>query len=209
MAEQAPSARRRCASLLKGSVSKKGIPKRMSDDNLQGVYYNPNDYAGFLRRIAIVMIDISVISGIWLLITYLSWHVIPDDKSFLQVSFFSPFLLAYLYLVLVKRSIGTLGYLITGVRIVDLYGNQPSIVRMTGRFLWLFFVPLSFALDLVWLIGEESRQTLRDKVIGTYVVKKKTEPIGTGQQTIKIMSLIGLCLRLREVKKQSHESQSE
>lgn len=98
-----------------------------------------------------------------------------------------------------KRSVGTLGYLITGVRVVDIYGNRASVMRMTGRFIWLFIMPFSFILDILWLISEETHQTLRDKTVGTYVIKKRAVPLGSGPIVIKVMSLVGLCLRVREV----------
>ena len=133
------------------------------------------------------------------MLTTLSCRLYPDELTYYRVYYLSPGVLGYGYLVLLKRTVGTLGYLITGVGIVDIHGNRPSVVRMTGRFMWVFVVPLSFIFDLFWLIGEETHQTLRDKTVGTYVIKKRAVPVGTGHIAIKIMSLAGLCLRLREV----------
>jgi len=172
----------------------------------QGVYYNLHDYAGFFRRIIIMAVDGFVLLLACQLLTEVSWRVYPDELTYWRAYYISPWVLAYLYLVILKRSIGTLGYLITRVRIVDMFGNRPSIVRMTGRFIWLLVLPIGFVLDIIWLTGEETRQTLRDKTVGTYVIRKKAKPVGTGKYGIKIMSFMGLCLRLREVEKDSQDS---
>ncbi len=175
-----------------------------NSETLQGVYYSPKDYAGFFRRVVIALVDLGVLIGVWELATYIWWQVCQDELSYWRVYYISPWILAYLYLVILKRSFGTLGYLIAGVRIVDMFGNRPSVVRMTGRFIWLLVLPIGIALDIIWLTGEETRQTLRDKTVGTYVIKKKAKPVGTGKYGVKVMSFIGLCLRLREVENESN-----
>ena len=172
----------------------------------QGVYYNSQDYAGFLRRIVIACIDFVALIVFWIILA-IAWMYLHPDQDFVPpASFWVVLISAFLYLAIIKRSLGTLGYLIAGVRIVDIHGNRPSVIRMIGRFMWLFILPFSLILDVLWLTGEETRQTLRDKTVGTYVIKKKSMPIGAGKCRIKIMSFIGLCLRLREVEKQSKGS---
>ncbi len=169
-------------------------------ETIQGVYYRTEDYAGLIRRVLIALVDAAVIFACWMLLSTVWWFVFEEESTFMQASLITLPLLAYLYLSLIKRMWGTLGYWTTGVRIVDMFGQRPSIVRMTGRFLWLTFHPISIFLDLIWLTGEETRQTLRDKMVGTYVIRKQAQPIGTGDYGIKILSLGGLCLRVREVK---------
>ena len=178
------------------------------ETTIDGVYYNSYDYAGFLRRIIIACTDILAFAVFWGILVILWLYTHPEDDFLPPTGFWIVLISAYLYLTIIKRSIGTLGYLVTGVRVVDIHGNRPSIIRMTGRFMWLFILPYSLILDVLWLTGEESRQTLRDKTVGTYVIKRKAKPIGTGKCGIKVMSFMGLCLRLREVGKQSQESNS-
>ncbi|MCG8700044.1 MAG: RDD family protein [Bacteroidales bacterium] len=165
------------------------------------VYYNRDNYAGFLRRLLIAVVDICVIVGLLFFLTFVFTLLFGSTRLSMQVSFFCLCILAYIYLVLLKRSVGTLGYLLMGVKIVDLTGGRPSILRMTGRFLWLFTLPLSLCFDLIWMTGEETRQTVRDKTVGTYVIKKKAVPAGTGQLQLKVISVLSLCLRYREVEK--------
>jgi hypothetical protein len=88
--------------------------------------------------------------------------------------------IAFGYFVVLKRSKGgTLGYRIAGVKIVGLDGRPASWSALTLRLLFAVFGPLNW-LDLIWLAGDPHRQTLRDKLAQTYVVKKKAEPLGTG-----------------------------
>ena len=178
----------------------------------QGVYYRHEDYAGFFCRIIIAIIDAGVLLGGLTLLMYVWWQVWPDKASYLHAYYVGPWILvAYLYLVILQRSVGTLGCFVTGVRIVDMFGNRPSVIRMTGRFIWLLCMLIRFYIiyDIIWLTGEESRQTLRDKIVGTYVIRKKAKPIGTGKYGIKVLCLAGqLWLRLREIEKQSEESNS-
>jgi len=51
-------------------------------------------------------------------------------------------------------------------------------MKMTFRFALLAIGPFELLTDLLWLTGEETKQTLRDKFVGTYVVKKTAIPIG-------------------------------
>jgi uncharacterized RDD family membrane protein YckC len=172
----------------------------------QGVYYNSQDYAGFLRRIIIACTDFVALIVFWIILAVAWMYLHPEQDFVPPASFWVVLISAFLYLTIIKRSFGTLGYLIAGVRIVDIHGNRPSVIRMIGRFMWLFILPFSSILDILWLTGEETRQTLRDKTVGTYVVKKKANPLGTGKCEIKVMSFMGLCLRLREVEKDSQDS---
>ncbi len=64
----------------------------------------------------------------------------------------------------------------------------------------LTFGPFSLIIDLLWLTGETTRQTLRDKYIGTYVVRSDSAPKGTGQLQRVSLDFIGWHLVFKEVK---------
>lgn len=114
--------------------------------------------------------------------------------------------ISYLYLAIYKRTDRSkIGYRVLGVKIINLEGKRPSIWQMTLRFFMLFFGPLNFFVDILWLNGEENRQTLRDKMFGTYVIKRQAQPEGTGKilyyhQTFLLMSWV-----FREVERSSTE----
>ena len=61
------------------------------------------------------------------------------------------------------------------MKIISIVGKRLSIWQMTLRFLILFFGPLNFFVDILWLTGEQNKQTLRDKMFGTYVVKRRAQ----------------------------------
>lgn len=139
-------------------------------------YYSPGDYAGFIRRSVIIEMDFVVLLMVGLVCAALHEIGLPDGIAtccFLGFSF--------AYLVLLERSsIGTLGHLLTGVRVVTLKGERPSVLRMTFRLLLWFSGPFHPLIDLWWLTGDEVRQTLRDKLAGTVVVRKSAVAAGTG-----------------------------
>jgi uncharacterized RDD family membrane protein YckC len=112
------------------------------------------------------------------------------------------FVIALMYFVILKRtSVGTLGYFLASARIVDLDGNRPSISRMTYRFLLSAFGPLSIVYDCLWLCNDQNKQTLRDKLAGTYVVDINAKPAGHGQKILTPISFFLLFYSFTEVKR--------
>ena len=87
------------------------------------------------------------------------------------------------------------------VEIVDLKGGRPSWLTMTNRFISLVLGPVHLIMDLLWLIGEQEKQTLRDKIAGTYVIRKNAQPIGTGTLTVVIYHILGFALSFRELRR--------
>ncbi|MBW2410228.1 MAG: RDD family protein, partial [Deltaproteobacteria bacterium] len=153
--------------------------------NEKGVYFERHDYAGLLRRLIIVMVDLSFLIlffTIFYLIFFLSFDA--TETTFF-IYFWLCFLSAFCYLSILKPSrYRTLGYIATSAKIVDLKGNRPSFLRMAFRFCLLILGPVFFIIDILWLTSEENRQTLRDKIAATYVIKKDAQPIGSCAQLI-------------------------
>jgi len=105
-------------------------------------------------------------------------------------------LLAWVYMAGLKTTRrGTIGYRAADVRLVDLHGNPVGFWRSSLRFLFMFFGPVNFLVDLLWLTHDEHRQTLRDKLSGTYVVAVDAVPAGRGVITypnyfVSLMSFV-------------------
>jgi uncharacterized RDD family membrane protein YckC len=164
-----------------------------------GVYYAPEAYAGFLKRLLIVAVDLSVIFFVWAIV-YILWYGGGPDPEYLGIWFVGLcFTVAYIYLVFVESSsIGTLGFLLTKVKIVNLRGERPSGWRVSFRlFLWVLG-PFHPVIDLLWLTGDRDRQTLRDKLAGTYVVRKDALPCGQGTVRLSQYFLFGLSILFPE-----------
>ncbi len=173
-----------------------------------GVVYRREDCAGFFRRCLVTGTDAFVLLAAAALSIPLGalWFVFdPQVKGFWPVFFVVWLIFAYVYLaILGPTEIGTLGFILAGVKIVDLKGKPPSFRRMTLRFLLLLgFVlrsPLFLLLDLLWLGSDGCRQTMLDKVIGTYLVRKDAMPFLDGVQATVTYQFFGLSLMFPEVK---------
>ncbi|MGB7345761.1 MAG: RDD family protein [Pirellulaceae bacterium] len=147
-----------------------------------GAYYHQNDYAGFSRRIAVIIIDSTVLlvggTALWIVMAILFMSIAPDyDPSgiFFLIGIFA----TWVYLVPIKRSrIRTIGYRLLGLMIVTTKGERPSLFTMTFRMLMWMFGPFNFIIDLIWLGADTEGQSLRDCYAGTYVLRNGAEPIG-------------------------------
>lgn len=165
------------------------------------VYFDQKDYAGPIRRVIILGIDILALFGLVLAVgTGFLYCVQIRAESPTERAILPMLLTAYLYLTLVQRSkLGTLGYLLTGVRIVNIHGRRPSLLQMTVRLIPLLPVPWSLLFDLGWMLDEPTRQTLRDKWAGTYVVRRRARPIGRTTAVYKRICFAGLHLIFPEI----------
>lgn len=157
----------------------------MLDNSLgQADYYDPGDYIGIFRRLVIYAVDgvvllmIGVAIGIPMTLVAVL-EMMPLDPS---ITFWLIYLLAiWTYLAPIKRTrYGTLGYLITGARIVAAQGGRPRLRTMTFRMLMWTFTPFNTLTDLLWIGIDAERQILRDCYLGTYLIKRNAEPIGRG-----------------------------
>jgi uncharacterized RDD family membrane protein YckC len=107
----------------------------------------------------------------------------------------------YVYLAILKPSrVRTLGFWLTGVRIVNHKGQRPSVFRMTFRLMLWILGPINPIIDFLWLGGDDHRQTLRDKFAGTYVIKRDATPVGQGIRRAAYYSLMGATLIFREIR---------
>ena len=188
------------------------MSKAGSDES--GVYYNRSDYASLPIRFLIAGVDLIVLVIIANFISWLwMWAEPPDivtisENGWLSAAILSPKFfwvvtgIAYFYLVIAKQSrFRTVGYRIFKVKIVDLHGSSPKLATMTWRFILLVFGPFNLLMDLVWLGGDENRQTLRDKFAGTYVVSVRAHPAGIGPIIFENYYLLGLAMIFRKVKR--------
>ncbi len=170
----------------------------------RGVYYAAADYIGLGSRFLIILIDLIILFAIIIVVFILCIVIWPElDINTLIIKGRIPLvLLLYSYLVLIKRTqYGTVGYRVFRAGVVDLKGRQPSIWQMTLRFLLAALGPLDFILDTFWLGGDENKQTFRDKLASTYVVKRVATPLGEGKIELTPYDILGWGLLFREVKR--------
>jgi uncharacterized RDD family membrane protein YckC len=168
----------------------------------KAAYFSSGDYAGPIRRVVILAIDLValfvIVCGITLVLALLDPAHPPEQLAGEMLLLLMS--AGYVYLTLVQRSrIGTLGYLLMGVRIVDIEGRRPSLLQMTVRLIPMLPVPWSLLFDLGWMLDDPGRQTLRDKWAGTFVVRRKARPLGWTTVIYKRICFAGLHLVFPEV----------
>lgn len=175
-----------------------------------GVLFRREDCAGIFRRLLATFVDggllVVFVVGWWAACRFTLMGIGGAVVGWLW--FASVSLAAILYFAVLKRSdVGTLGYRLAGIRVVGLDGSPPGFWAMFLRFgvgsLWLFTGSLLLVLDLLWLGGDDQRQSLRDKLAGTLVVRRNAIPIAAGCQTVSLNFFIGWSLLFREVRPSS------
>jgi uncharacterized RDD family membrane protein YckC len=165
-----------------------------------GVLFQPDDYAGMLRRTLAIVIDCVVLWLTWVPIAWIWYRIIRPGEEPLSEAYWSWLAVVYLYLAMCKPSpLRTVGYWIAGVKIVDFRGNSPGFLRMTFRFLLWIVGPFNLVVDWLWLGGDTHKQTLRDKFAGTYVVRSRAEPIGMNYRRTAYYNFAGVTLMFAEV----------
>ncbi|MDH4081620.1 MAG: RDD family protein [Nitrospira sp.] len=155
-----------------------------------GVYFSDTDYIGPSRRIVIVCIDTVVLlvmgwglSSAWV-------GVFGHDEGLISALV----IMIWLYLVLLKRSAWrTVGYRVAGAKLVNLQGTRPALWLLTLRsLLWMFFfIPSNFLIDFLWCSVDDDRQSIRDRIANTCLVKHHAVPIGTGEVHIAYYFVLG------------------
>lgn len=162
-----------------------------------GVFFAEADHAGFVRRFIAMAIDFTAM----LVYGVISWCILAALIAYgigsnLDLAFFGVFSLsAWLYLTVVKTSkLRTVGYRLTDMKIVNLKGKRPSIIRMTFRSLLWMIGPFNVLLDLMWLAADAEQQSLRDCFSGTCVVRNGAKPIGKGSVHLAYYTAMGMTM---------------
>jgi uncharacterized RDD family membrane protein YckC len=149
------------------------------------VFYDASAYSGFWRRMLVLAVDFLLLLAVgipfFLLADYLSS---AGFESGLLLIITLPFwIFAFFYLTLVKASrFGTLGYRLAKVKIVNFSGHSPSLWYMSFRLALWVFGPINSILDLGFIPSSHRKQSIRDKVVGTFVVQRDAEPCGVGKK---------------------------
>jgi uncharacterized RDD family membrane protein YckC len=167
----------------------------------EGVVFAPADMAGFLRRCAIVALDFLILLFLWIGFTAF-WMVLEGRSP--GALLLGWLLVAWFYLVVVKWvAQGTVGCLATGVWIVNLQGRRPSFHQINYQLLLYLILPFGPLLgplpDLLWLEDDPRGRSLRDRLSGTYLVRKAARPVGRGRLRLVELFFWSLNLSFLEV----------
>jgi uncharacterized RDD family membrane protein YckC len=164
---------------------------------IDGVYFRREDYAGFWLRSLVDVIDVLVIGAVCSALAMALWS--QSITWILDLFLGTCAIVGFCYFVVLKWSrIGTLGYLVCGVRVVGLDGRRATFRALAFRTLFAVLSPLS-GFDSIWIAGDPHRQALRDKLAQTYVVKKRAVLAGTGRVVFGYYEIWGYHCIFREV----------
>lgn len=167
-------------------------------DGNQGFVYYPQDYASFSRRIGIIAIDCATIVLLTILLSYVFAKLGIESDSYWVLGCY--FLLPTFYMTVVKSSpVRTLGYRAAGVKIVTYQGTKPGFSIMLLRFLVSLVGPFQLPLDILWIFNDPNKQSLRDKLAGTYIIKQNARQLGQGDVKTRYYFILGFCLIFKEV----------
>jgi uncharacterized RDD family membrane protein YckC len=170
--------------------------------NPSGVYYRREDYLGVARRLLIDLVDFPVAILLALMVVGAMWALMPHPGNWRGVRLLLCGAVWFGYFVLLKRSrFRTLGYVVAGAQIVNMKGERPSILSLTGRLLFALAGPLNFVFDILWLTGDTDRQAFRDKFAGTYVVRRNARPAGVGTIVLRTYMFSGMTFLFKEVRR--------
>jgi uncharacterized RDD family membrane protein YckC len=175
-------------------------------DTKQGVFYELGDYAGICRRMLIVVVDLTMMSIIFFGVLRAAQYSVFISNMFGLCSFAA----CYTYMAVLKATpLGTIGYLIAGVRLSNLQGRRASIWRSSFRFGFFVLGPFNMLIDIIWLGGDPNRQSIRDKFAGTYVVRRTASPAGSGPIEYKLYLMFAYSLVFAEVNRTPKQPQDE
>jgi len=165
-----------------------------------GVYFRSEDYASFWLRLLIDVVDALAVGAVCFVLAIVLWAAFPPTRLTLNLTLATLTAVVFLYLVVLKRSkIGTIGYRLGRVRIVGPDGQTASLSALTYRLMFAPLGPLNWFMDLLWVSGDAQRQSLRDKLAHTYVVKVKAQPVGTGKIVYRCYDIIGFNFMFQEI----------
>jgi uncharacterized RDD family membrane protein YckC len=125
-------------------------------------------YAGFWKRVGASLLD-GIIVGIPLsIILYLTLGL--DSVTSNVISF----VVQLLYTTLMESSDkqATLGKMIVGIKVTDLYGERISFGRAVGRYFAAILSGLILGIGLMMAGWTSKKQALHDMIAGTLVVNK-------------------------------------
>lgn len=176
---------------------------RGMNEQPQAVVFELSDYAGPGRRLTSFAIDLAAMFVLSVLfIAAASYLIVPQDvysmkagpeRSRLLNKHMAPaqvpmtlglFAFFGVYHIMMRSTRrGTIGYRLTGVRLVDHQGLPPALRTLIRRF--LVALPGCMCLGAAYLLCSQDprRQALHDQWSGTWVVRARARPAGPGSVT--------------------------
>jgi uncharacterized RDD family membrane protein YckC len=139
-------------------------------------------YAGFWRRFFALLVDSLVLGGVTQFAAGFVGGLLMLERmnrgDFLAVNpaavSLSTLVSALYFIVMIGATGRTLGGMLLGVRVLAVTGDAAGYGRAAIRWVAsaiLGAIPLVNLLNFLWMLWDDRRQTLHDKVAGTVVVR--------------------------------------
>jgi uncharacterized RDD family membrane protein YckC len=132
-------------------------------------------YAGFWRRGIAFIVDAFISYGVWRLISVNIYSISKD----LTTTYTSGNMAIFIYYILFEISPlrATIGKLITGLQVTDIYGNKIGFFRSLVRFIIKTVSIAFFGIGIIYLVysffSSKKNQGIHDFIAKTVVVRKE------------------------------------
>ncbi len=139
------------------------IPETVPPVSQPAVYAVSGRYAGFWIRFVAFIIDsvfVGLLMGVAVLIS--------------GPGFFLGLVIPWLYeaLMLSSEPQATLGKMVLGITVTDIYGQRLTFGRATGRHFAKFLSALIFCIGFIMAAFTEKKQALHDMLAGTVAIRR-------------------------------------
>ena len=161
-----------------------------------GPNYDRRDYAGFVRPTAALVIDTVTLIAFYAAVM-MGWDSLAPVGWMSEAAYgwitAGWYLFSFGYMFgfrFLER--GTPGYRIMRIRYAYMFSRKPTMAPIMLRSLSAVFLMWFFALDHLWILCDERKQTWHDKVSSFYVIKRSAQPIGTRRIVQGVTNILGL-----------------
>ncbi|MBU8934142.1 MAG: RDD family protein [candidate division Zixibacteria bacterium] len=165
----------------------------------RATYFKREDYAGPGTRLAILMLDGLVLIGalVSLLIARAVFADLSKANVMVLVSLWP--IVCVLYLGPLHASqLGTIGYLLTGYKLVDYRGERPALWRSFVRGCTILVLGFEAITDITCSNCRHTRQIFWDRIAETVVVRKGAQPEGCAELVTYLEFVASLNWEFRE-----------
>lgn len=196
----------------------------------QVVYFHPRDYAGPVRRMISFIIDLLfIIFLLMFLLAGAAYPFPPDVKDRMNAApdtatrnairqeyFAQPtiqkrqgltmrfwFFVAVAYHIALRRTRGgTVGYRLTGMRLIDCHNQPPPLRVLVKRFFLATATTLPFGISYFQCMKNPRRQAMHDRWCNTWMVRRDAVPAGPGMLVHQVQVLRSWAVRYFDVEPQ-------
>jgi len=183
-------------------MTEEAQPTTETQESYQSVpYYPPRAYASGQRRVIALLIDLLVTGALFFgPYTYVAWEKTPLEVKQMEdgpkkqrlmreavgdllvpLIWAGVGLMAAYQILLRKTPLGTLGYILTNIKLVGPDGRSPEWRSYGKRVLICLLEIFSIGLVYIMCFKNKKHQALHDQLAGTWLIKRNAQPEGPGR----------------------------